>query len=202
MNLTIGSGDIPNLLMGKKTKGYASLWQKFLDDYSPYYNAFASPIDALRTGAILEGTYLRYLPDGYFFQVKKEHNNFDCLRVSLDFTRIDKGEIVDFDELKTIWFTDFVDTIKSIEKSNDHQSLIKKSFKNNYNQVQSQLMATNLESANIVFLCVYSYDDTENNMRVVQDRDVVKFRITRDNEVIDRIESELEPFQKVKNIFK
>ena len=64
----IGSGDVHALMMGKDTKGHLALMQRFVSDVIPYYNAKASPIDALRTGAILEDRYFLTLPDGYFCQ--------------------------------------------------------------------------------------------------------------------------------------
>lgn len=47
----IGSGDVHALMSGKNTKSHIALMQRFVSGIKPYYNAFASPIDALRTGA-------------------------------------------------------------------------------------------------------------------------------------------------------
>ena len=58
----IGSGDIHSLMAGKDSKAHISLMQRFVSGIKPFYNAKASPIDALRTGAILEDRYLLFLP--------------------------------------------------------------------------------------------------------------------------------------------
>ena len=44
----IGSGDVHALMSGKNTKSHIALMQRFVSGIKPYYNAFASPIDALR----------------------------------------------------------------------------------------------------------------------------------------------------------
>lgn len=197
MNLSIGSGDVVKLISGKQTKGYADLWRKFLDENPPYYNAFASPIDALRTGAILESAYYDTLPDDYYTQVKATCKDYDVCTSSIDFAKIENNEIVDFDELKTIFFPDYIETVKGLDID-----LVKKKFKSNYNQVQFQLMCTGLDSCNLVFLAVHSYDDEENQLRIIEENEVTKFRIQRDQDVIDLIISRVEVFQKVKDHFK
>lgn len=201
--LTIGSGDVPNLLMGKHTKGYQSLWQKFLADSAPYYNSYASPIDALRTGAILETNYLNYLPEGYFTQVKCNWKEFDVCVSSIDFAKIESDEVVDFDELKTIFLPDYIDIILPLsdEPENIQKAQLKKLFKNNYNQIQFQLLCAGLDSANLVFLSVESYDDDVNKMRVIEESNVRKLRITRDDEVISLIRERIQIFQTVKDHF-
>lgn len=193
MNLTIGSGDISNLLAGKQTKAYASLWQKFVANDKPYYNAFNSPIDALRIGAILERQYLAFLTPEYYTQVKVTPEDMPVLTVSLDFAKVEFGKVSEFRELKTIWFTDFIEVISRCEDHDD----IKKNFKDNYNQVQAQLLATGLDYAYIDFLAVYSYDDEVNKVRVIEDKDVRSFKIERDPAVIEKILSELEVFNSV-----
>jgi len=201
--LSIGSGDIGNLLMGKQTKGYADLWRKFLSEHPPYYNSYASPIDALRTGAILEDLYTGYLPDNYFTQVKHQSKEYDVLTSSIDFTAYENGEVVNFEELKTIWFTDFVNKIKplSLESEKNQIQFLQKKFKKNYQQVQAQLFCTGLDSANITFLSVETYDDDLNKSRIIKEEDVVKFRISRNNSVIDSIKERLTLFQNVKDHF-
>jgi hypothetical protein len=78
MNLTIGSGDVAALMAGKDTKTFGDLMRKFVDENKPYYNALASPIDALRTGAILEKNYLLTLyDDDHFKQSEIYHNCFE-----------------------------------------------------------------------------------------------------------------------------
>lgn len=202
MSLVIGSGDVPRLLMGKQTKGYRELWKKFIDDNPPHYNAKASPIDALRTGAILEDVYGATLDESYYFQVKKECEEMDVIRVTLDFAKMEGG-IVDFDELKTIYITDFIEIIRPVlELSQEmQQAFFKKKFKNNYNQVQCQLFACGLDSCNLVFLSVESYDDDVNRARVIEDKDVAKFRITREESAIEVIKERSRVFQDVKDNF-
>ena len=201
MNLIIGSGYIRPYLSGTQTKGFAKLIQKFVADDKPYYNSLASPIDALRTGAILEQRYLSLLDDSYFIQYKVTNETYDVLRSSIDFAKIENGKIVDFDELKTIWFTDFLDVIIPItELPKDEQiNVIKKKFKANYNQVQFQLYCSGLDSANLVFLSANSYDDEENKMRQISPNEYYKFRVKRDNEVIYKIEKRAKFFQNIKD---
>jgi len=201
MNLTIGSGDVTQLLSGTQTKGFAELLQKFVAHDKPYYNAFASPIDALRTGAILEAKYLEVLSDDYYVQYKSICEELDCLTSSIDFAQIKAGEIVDFDELKTIYLTDFIDKIIPLKDKTQEEKIavIKKAFKSNYNQVQFQLLTSGLDSANLVFLLVETYEDSENYFRTIVLNDFIKFRITRDEKVISEIKSRAKIFQAIKN---
>ena len=201
MNLTIGSGDIRAYLSKKTTKGYAKLLQKFVADDKPYYNSFASPIHALRTGAILENRYLTVLDDSYFTQYKSTSKEFNCLTSSIDFAKIEKGVIVDFDELKTIYFTEYINIILPLLKLTEKEQIqyLKKKFKANYNQVQFQLYCSGLNKANLVFLSVESYDDDENHTRIVEEKDIVKFKIPRDETVIDLIRERAVLFQTIKD---
>ena len=204
MNLYIGSGDVKSLLMGKETKGYQDLFRKFVSDTVPYYNALASPIDALRTGAILEEKYLITLPNDYYPQVKIHSKEMDVFSSSLDFAKINGGNIVDFDELKTIWFTDFVELIQPMQvlSEEDLQVKIQKDFKTYYNQIQEQLYTTGLQSCNLVFLAVMSYEDDVNYLREIKENEVIKFRIYRNLSVIDKIKDAGQIFQTIKNNFK
>lgn len=204
MNLYIGSGDVKSLLMGKETKGYQDLFRKFVSDTVPYYNALASPIDALRTGAILEEKYLITLPNDYYPQVKVHSKEMDVFSSSLDFAKINGGNIVDFDELKTIWFTDFVELIQPMQvlSEEDLQVKIQKDFKTYYNQIQEQLYTTELDSCNLVFLAVMSYEDDVNYLREIKENEVIKFRIHRNQSVIDKIKDAGQIFQTIKNNFK
>lgn len=192
-SLYIGSGDIAPFLSGVRTQGFQKLLRRFVSDELPNYNALASPIDALRTGAILEKRYLEILPDDYYIQCKETCKEYDVLKCSIDFGKYNKGKIVDFDELKTCNFDDFL-TIKT--KGIDY---IKKSYKNNYRQVQFQLLCSGLDSANLVFLVVYSYDDEENENRVIQENEHIKFRIERDEEIVSKIKDRAEFFQNIKD---
>ena len=198
MNLIIGSGDVGDLFAGYKTQSFGNLLRKFVAEDKPYYNALASPIDALRTGAILEVNYLKTLSDDYFAQIKMQSSEMNIFKCSLDFAKIKGGKVVDFDELKTMWFTDFVDTIEPYRERND-VDFIKKNFKRYYNQIQHQLYCSELESANLVFIPVYSYVDEENFEREIKESEIVKFRIYRDEEVIAKLKQRGEMFQMIKN---
>lgn len=204
MNLTIGSGDISALMAGINTKIFGDLMRKFVDEYKPYYNALASPIDALRTGAILEQNYLKLLTDDYFIQYKVANEEMDVFTSSLDFAKINGGKVVDFDELKTIHFTDYIELIQPLigKPQDDQIKAIQKTFKKYYNQVQIQLFCSKLDSANLVFLSVDSYDDEENILREIQENEYAKFRIYRDEKVISQIISKAQIFQTIKNHFK
>lgn len=204
MNLIVGSGDITNLLAGKQTKGFQRLLQKFVSFDKPYYNSFASPINALRTGAILEKRYAELLPDDYFSQVKSISKDYNCLVSSIDFSRLKKGKIIDFNELKTIYITEYIEKIipLSDKTENEQSAYLKKKFKSNYNQVQFQLLCTGLDSANLVFLSVESYEDAENYKRVInKERDIRTFRIKRDKKVINKIRERALFFQFIKDNF-
>lgn len=203
--LKIGSGDVPKLLSGLKTKGYADLWHKFLDEHPPYYNALASPIDALRTGAILEDVYLRTQPMNCFTQEKFTLPEMDVFTCSVDFSIIEGGKLVDIEELKTIFLPDYLGVIQAIANLNGPEEKIaalKKKFKNNYNQIQFQLMCTGLDSGKLVFLSVDSYEDHENATRVIKPNEITRFHIPRDEEVIELIKERGKIFQQVKDHFK
>ena len=201
MILTLGSGDTSKLLSGKQTKGFASLLQKFVADDRPYWNSLGSPLNALRTGAILEPVYLRNLSDNYYAQYKSTCKEFDCLTASIDFAKLEDGNVVDFDELKTIFLTEYIEKIVPLSElsQKEQTEYIKKKFKANYEQVQFQLLCTDLESANLVFLSVESYDDIENELREIEENDYKKFRITRDEMVIAKIMERATIFQTIKN---
>jgi len=204
MNLTIGSGDISALMSGIHTKGFGDLMRKFVDEYKPYYNALASPIDALRTGAILEQNYLKLLSDDYFIQYKVTNKEMDVFTSSIDFAKINGGKVIDFDEMKTIHFSDYIGLIIPIigldEKA--QKEMILKNFKKYYYQVQVQLFCAELESANLVFVSVDSYNDEENFAREIQENECSKFRVYRDEKIISEITKKGEIFQTIKNYFK
>jgi hypothetical protein len=196
----IGSGDVSSLLSGINTKGYLELWQRFMSGTKPYYNSYNSPIDALRTGKILEDRYFLTLPDDYYEQYVETCKELDVLKSSIDFARLSNGQIIDFDELKTCELNDFL-LIQNAKERNDLE-YIKKTYKINYNQVQFQLLCTGLKKANLVFLSVYSYNDEENYGREVKENETVKFKIQRDEKVIDFIKDRAKIFQTVKDYFK
>lgn len=204
MNLTIGSGDISALMAGINTKTFGDLMRKFVDENNPYYNALASPIDALRTGAILEQNYLKLLSDDYFIQYKVTNKEMDVFTSSIDFAKINGGKIVDFDEMKTINFSDYISLIVPMigVEEKVQKELILKNFKKYYYQVQIQLFCAELESANLVFISVDSYNDEENFVREIQENECSKFRIYRDEKIISEIIKKGEIFQTIKNYFK
>lgn len=198
----IGSGDIHALMSGKETKSHIALMQRFVSGVKPNYNAYASPIDALRTGAILEDRYLLTLPDNYFAQYVVQSEEMDVFKCSLDFARIEKGKLVDFDELKTVALSDYLEFVEPIK--NDDKALldyVKKKHKPYYNQVQEQLYCTKLESCNLVFLSVTSYDDDDNWNRVIKPNEYCKVRIERDEKAISKITERGMIFQQIKDYY-
>ena len=197
-SMYIGSSDTSTLLSDKNSYGFKKLLQRFVSDEKPYYNAKASPIDALRIGAILEDCYHKILPDNYFSQYKVISDEINVFRASLDFAKLEKGKVVDFDELKTCSFGDFLKLPKLDENYID---IIKKKYKNYYNQIQEQLFCSGLDSANLVFLSVHSYDDNENYHREIKENEYVKFRIFRDEKVIEAIKERGKFFQQIKDFF-
>jgi len=200
-SMYIGSGDVGALMMGKDTDGHIKLLQRFVSDSKPYYHAKASPIDALRTGAILEERYGFILDESYYPQhvvICKEMSVFKC---SLDFAKIDGGAVVDFDELKTCNFDDFLMFEQFRNNPENAIDFIKKYYKKNYAQVQQQLLCTGLSSANLVFLAVYSYDDAENEVREIKHNEFIRFRIYRDEIVISEIKKRGEIFQTIKDYY-
>lgn len=203
MNLTIGSGDISALMAGIQTKTYQDLLRKFVDENKPYYNALASPIDALRTGAILETNYLKTLTDDYFIQYKVTCQDMDVFTSSIDFAKLSNGIVVDFDELKTIELTDYIDLIQPLNLMAENAKIefVKKKFKKYYNQVQTQLFCANIESANLVFLAVDSYNDEENLLREIHENEYTKIRIYKNETTIAEIKQKGQFFQNIKNHF-
>lgn len=198
----IGSGDIHALMSGKNTKSHIALMQRFVSGIKPYYNAFASPIDALRTGAILENRYLLTLPENYFTQYVVKSNEMDVFKCSIDFAKIEKGELTDFDELKTLYLSDYLDFIEPIK--HDNKALIeyvRKKHKAYYYQVQEQLYCTQLESCNLVFLSVTTYDDNANWRRNIHPNEYCKIRISRDEKTINEIKDRGLIFQQIKDFY-
>lgn len=198
MNMTIGSGDISSLLSGYETKSYRELWKKFISNEKPIYNAKASPIDALRTGAILEDRYYLTLPSYYFPQVKVKCKEQDVLVTTLDFSSRECNN--NFEELKSVEFNDFLKIQMYKDRSyKEYIHFIKKYYKKYYNQVQSQIYSTGLDYGTLTFLAVFSYDDEVNYNRYIKDNEVVKFMINREEETINLIKHRLTPFQQFKD---
>ena len=203
MKLSIGSGDCKSIMMGKKTKGYQDFVRKFVSDDIQVYNSYASPIDALRTGKILEDRFALVLEEGWFVDVKVRSKTFDVMASSLDFGKMEEGKLVDFIEMKTMWLTDYLDFVSPIKGDNDKLvAWFKKSAKTYYEQVQWQLYVSELESCQVCYLAVQSYDDEFNYKYEITENDYTMFRVKRDQEVIDKILKEVEFFQNIKNHFK
>lgn len=196
----IGSGDVASLMMGRNTKGFLSLLQRFVSDEVPIYNAKNSPIDALRTGAILEERFYQTLGDDWFYQYYVQSKEMDVFKCSLDFAQIADGEVVDFIELKTLSFDDYIRCIEPIRDDNDALvEYLKKKHKAYYQQVQEQLYCTELERAHLCFLSVTSYDDEENYQRNIKSHEYTMVTIERDDTVIDEIRHRGEIFQQLKD---
>ncbi|WP_042369851.1 hypothetical protein [Bacteroides neonati] len=198
----IGSGDVAALMAGKNTKAHISLMQRFVSGVKPHYNAKASPIDALRTGSILEDRYLASLPMWFIPQYVVYSDEMDVFKASLDFAEIKDGKLFDFRELKTLYLNDYVDNIQPIKGDNEKLvAYVKKSHKKYYEQVQEQLYCTRLDSCYMVFLCVNNYDDEINYHRVITDDDVTLIRIHRDERVISKIKERGVIFQQIKDCY-
>lgn len=203
ISMYLGSGDTAKLLSGHDTAAHISLLERFVSNKKPVYNAYASPIDALRTGAILENIYYKLLPDYFYAQYQVVCKEMDVFQCTLDFAHLDNGNVIYFEELKTCNFSDFIDYIEPY-RNTDYDSyidFIKKEYKTYYNQIQQQLLCTGLNDATLVFLTVYSYDDDENLIREIKDNEYIKFKIKRDEKIINEIKERGSIFQKIKDYY-
>lgn len=199
----IGSGDVASLMAGKDSKAYENLLQRFVSNEIPYRNAKESTIDALRTGAILEDRFYMTLDDSWSTQYYVQSKEMDVFKATLDFAQLYKGEVLDFIELKTLNFDDYLEYVEPVKDDNDKllEFLIKK-HKNYYYQVQEQLYCTELDCAHVCFLSATSYDDEENYHRDIKPNEYVKVLVERDDTIIEAIKKRGEIFQKIKNHFK
>lgn len=193
----IGSGDTTALLSTKDSVTHQSLFKKFFGIEQVHYNALASPIDALRTGAILEQRFYEHLDLSYTEQYKAYCTEMDCLVSSLDFAKVIDDELISFIELKTMKLEDFW----NLKAQEDKLEYIKKKYKKYYNQVQFQLYCSDLDKAEIAFLYVDSYDDDYNFSRVITKDDYFTVEIERDEKVISEIKHCAKPFQEFKNYY-
>lgn len=199
----IGSGDVAAMMAGKDTKAYLALMQRFVSNEIPVRNAKESPIDALRTGAILEDRFLLTLDDCYFSQYFVQSDAMDVFKATLDFAKLDGGEVVDFIELKTVGFNDYLTMVEPIRDDNEALlDFLKKKHKNYYYQIQEQLYCTKLERAHLCFLSVTSYDDEENYTRDIKPHEYTIVEVERDEAVIDEICHRAIIFQLIKDNFK
>jgi len=193
-SMYIGSGDVAFLMAGIKTKTHLSLLTRFCSGEIPYYNAKASPLDACRTGAILEDRFLLTLPDNYFPQYRETSKEMDVFKCSLDFAEIEKGKLKSAIELKTMWFEDIVNVQTDI-------GYIKKKYKKYYNQIQEQLFCSELNKITLIFVPVYTYDDSVNLTRDIDEYELIKITIPRDENVIEQIKERGKIFQQIKDYY-
>ena len=205
MKLFIGSGDTKDLLSGLRSKAYNKLWERYVAIDKPNYNAFASPIDALRTGAILEERFYYAIDDKYLKQYKVINPDMDASKSTIDFAEVEQNRVVDFIELKSAWLTDFQEIYKLKGSSTDEYMnylLSNSQYRQNVEQVQKQLFDTGLQSGLLCYLEVQTYNDEINRQRYIQKDEYVMFRIYRYELKINRIKERLTPFQQLKDYFK
>ena len=201
--LYIGSGDVHALMMGRTSAGYLRLLQRFVSGIVPHYNALASPIDALRTGAILEERFYQTLPFEWFPQYRVQSDEMDVFRASLDFAKLDEGRVVDFIELKTVNLDEYIENIQPIVDDNDALlEFLKRKRPSYYNQIQEQMYCAGLDVAHLVFLSVTSYDDAENYARDIKDNEYVMVTVPRDNDTIKEIKEKGKLFQTIRDELK
>lgn len=201
--LYIGSGDVHALMMGRTSAGYLRLLQRFVSGIVPHYNALASPIDALRTGAILEERFYQTLPFEWFPQYRVQSDEMDVFRASLDFAKLDEGRVVDFIELKTVNLDEYIENIQPIVDENDALlEFLKRKRPSYYNQIQEQMYCAGLDVAHLVFLSVTSYDDAENYTRDIKDNEYVMVTVPRDNDTINEIKEKGKLFQTIRDELK
>lgn len=201
-SMYIGSGDVLALMSGITTETHRKLLRRFVSDEIPHYNALNSPIDALRTGAILENRYFLSLDDKYLPQYKVVCQEMDACKSTLDFAIVESNKVVDFIELKSVFISDYLDInmYRDCEES-EYLPFLKKTYKHYWEQVQYQLFCTRLEQATLRFIEVQSYDDTENKMREITDDEYISFTINRDEDFIEKIKERVHPFQQLKNYY-
>ena len=201
--LYIGSGDVHALMMGRTSAGYLRLLQRFVSGIVPHYNALASPIDALRTGAILEERFYQTLPFEWFPQYRVQSDEMDVFRASLDFAKLDEGRVVDFIELKTVNLDEYIENIQPIVDDNDALlEFLRRKRPSYYNQIQEQMYCAGLDVAHLVFLSVTSYDDAENYARDIKDNEYVMVTVPRDNDTISEIKEKGKLFQTIRDELK
>ena len=201
--LYIGSGDVHALMMGRTSAGYLRLLQRFVSGIVPHYNALASPIDALRTGAILEERFYQTLPFEWFPQYRVQSDEMDVFRASLDFAKLDEGRVVDFIELKTVNLDEYIENIQPIVDDNDALlDFLKRKRPSYYNQIQEQMYCAGLDVAHLVFLSVTSYDDAENYARDIKENEYVMVTVPRDNDTINEIKEKGKLFQTIRDELK
>lgn len=203
MKFSIGSGDVKHLMSGKDTKGHQELLDKFINGDKVQYNALASPIDAMRIGAILEQRYAEIMPLNCFPQVIVRSDKMDVFHASLDFAFLKRNKVVLFHELKSVNLIDFIALKKLLrgKTGREKQNLIKAKRKENYYQIQEQIYCANLNHAFLVFVAVLNDNDEENWQRHIKGRELLYVRIARDNEVITQITERGKHFQVLRDFY-
>lgn len=201
-SMYIGSGDVVALMSGKTTETHRKLLRRFVSDEIPYYCSKNSPIDALRTGSILEDRFYLTLNDEYLPQYKVESEDLNVCKATLDFAKLYEGKVVDFKELKTAFATDYLDInmYRDCEEK-DYLPFVKKKYKHNWEQIQYQMFCAKLDSARLCYLEVQTYDDLENYSRVITEDEIVEFKITLDESFIEKLKARIKPFQELKNFY-
>lgn len=196
----IGSGDTTKLLAGKDTRGHLELLQRFVSDVKPNFNAKSSPIDALRTGAILEERYISQFDDtNYYPQVLCVSPEMDVFICHLDIAELTEGVVTNFIEVKSVGFIDFQEML--LLDNDELLKHVRKAYKTYYNQIQEQLFCTNLGQCELHFIQVLSYDDTCNYERIISNNEVIKCQIRRDEEVISKLRERGKVFQILKDYY-
>lgn len=143
------------------------------------------------------------LDDSWFYQYHVQSDEMDVFKATLDFAKLEAGEVVDFIELKTISFNDYITQIEPIKDDNNALvQFLQKKHRAYYNQVQEQLYCSRLERAHLAFLSVTSYDDEENKLRVIKPNEYTMVEIERDDEIIDIIRERGHIFQLIKDELK
>lgn len=193
--MRIGSGQIKYLLAkNKQTKSYKTFLAQLLGIEKIIYNAYASPIDALRIGQITEDRYYLQLCDEWLPQIKVICKDLNILVSTLDFAILENNKVQRFREVKSINFNEFI----ALDENTD----IKKKYKDYYNQVQAQLLCSDLNEAELVFICVENYDDELAMQRVIKENEIKVYKVSKDEEVQSLIVENAKPFQVLKDYLK
>jgi len=201
-SMYISSGDTTSLLSGITTESHRKLLRRFVSDEIPIYNSYASPIDALRSGKILEDRFCLAIDDRYIPQYKVVSEEMNVCYSTLDFAEIQSDKVVDFIELKTANLLDY-QSICMFKNTSQREYLpfILKKYKHNIDQVQFQLFCSGLEKAKICFLEVQTYNDEENYERIISEDEYVMFEIPRIENIISKIRERLSVFQTIKDYY-
>jgi hypothetical protein len=194
----LGSADTLRLMMGLNTRGHHALLREFVSGERPHYNALASPIEALRTGVILEKRYGVFLGEEYTAQVRVQCAEMDVFRASLDFARFTGGAISSFHELKCVQ----AEAFQMVHDAEDRLKYVRSHYKPYWQQVQQQLLCTGLPAANLVFLAVYTYDDYLNHNRDIQAEEVIRVTVPRDEDAIAAIKERGRIFQQIRDTYR